>query len=186
MNDNKNEEKRIQKILNENFEIQTFSRNFTALRESKGLTKKQMADLLSISPTTVSAYEAGDKSPSLSTAATIARICNVSLDWLCGISSAKVDRDEVTYRQIIECLIKLSELTDIEINSIPTSDPYSERYVGQILIFDSVITEFIEEWQKVKRLYDDKTIDSSLYDPWISKKLSDYDRLPVDWQCDNE
>lgn len=185
MNDNRNEEKRVQKNLNETFEMQTFSRNFTALREAKGITKKQMADLLSISPTTVSAYEAGDKSPSLNTAATIARVCNVSLDWLCGISLDKVDREEVTYREIIECLIRLSELTDIGVDSIPTPDPYSEGHIGQVLVFDSVITEFIEEWQKVKQLYDDKTIDSSLYDPWIAKKLSDYDCLPMDWEDRN-
>ena len=185
------EKNRTQKKLDEIHEIQTFSENFTALREAKKLTKKQMAELLSVSPTTVSAYEAGEKSPSLTTAATIARRCNVSLDWLCGISLDKVNREEVNYREIIECLIKLSELTEIDVDSILVSesiihnDGYiepTEREAGEVLVYDSVVVNFIKEWKKVRQLYDDNTIDSSLYDPWIAKKISDYDCLVMDWE----
>ena len=50
------------------------------------LSQSELADLLGVQQPTISAYETGSVEPTLSKLVAIARECNVSLDWLCGLS----------------------------------------------------------------------------------------------------
>jgi len=56
------------------------------LREDKDLTQQQLADLLHISNSTVSAYELGNRVPSADTLVLFARFFGVTTDYLLGLT----------------------------------------------------------------------------------------------------
>ncbi len=56
------------------------------LRRGKGLTQKQLADLLFVSVNTISAYERGINTPDDPTKIWLANFFDVSMDYLMGLS----------------------------------------------------------------------------------------------------
>lgn len=64
-----------------------FAQRFSSLRSGK--TQSEFAELLGISRPTVGFYESGERIPDAITLGRIARICDVSADWLLGLSNVK-------------------------------------------------------------------------------------------------
>jgi transcriptional regulator with XRE-family HTH domain len=73
--------------LQEKCENLCFAQRFSSLRSGK--TQSEFAELLGISRPTVGFYESGERIPDAITLGRIARICNVSADWLIGLSDVK-------------------------------------------------------------------------------------------------
>jgi transcriptional regulator with XRE-family HTH domain len=69
-----------------------FFRRFGArLREARkaaGWTQQALANALSVDASAIARYEIGDNAPTLERAVAIARLLQVSLDFLCGLSEA--------------------------------------------------------------------------------------------------
>lgn len=65
-----------------------FAARLKRARKNIGLTQKGLSDLSGVSTVMISQYERGDistgKNPSLENTLKIAKVLNVSLDWLCG------------------------------------------------------------------------------------------------------
>lgn len=61
------------------------------LRESKNYTQKELAKLLNITPACLSKYETGRSLPTPETLSQIADIFNVTVDYLLGRTSLKID-----------------------------------------------------------------------------------------------
>ena len=66
-----------------------FGDKLQILRKQKGLSQKEFAEYLSIPQPSLSAYENNKNSPTMEVLIGIARKCDVSLDWLCGLSNLK-------------------------------------------------------------------------------------------------
>ena len=60
------------------------SQNIKALRIQKGLTQKDLADLLHVTSQAVSRWELGDVEPSIDTISNMAKIFNVTTDEIIG------------------------------------------------------------------------------------------------------
>ena len=56
------------------------------LRLRKGLSQKELAVQVGVTKSTISAYEKGDRKPPYETLVLLARIFNVSTDYLLGVS----------------------------------------------------------------------------------------------------
>lgn len=69
-----------------------FCKNLRILRAMMGFTQKEFAELLDIPQPSVSAYENNRNSPTMEVLINIAQKCNVSIDWLCGLSSIRTPR----------------------------------------------------------------------------------------------
>ena len=54
------------------------------LRESRGMTQRQLADRLNVSPAAVALWETGTNKPSMKNAVRLADILNCSIDALFG------------------------------------------------------------------------------------------------------
>lgn len=67
----------------------SFGNRLQQLRKDMNMTQKEFADLLDIPQPSVSAYENNKNTPNQDILVTIAKRCNVSLDWLCEISNNK-------------------------------------------------------------------------------------------------
>ena len=63
-----------------------FPRKLKLLRAKKGITQKQLAEVLNIQPNSVQRLEYGTARPSLDTVIAIADYFDVSLDYLVGRS----------------------------------------------------------------------------------------------------
>jgi transcriptional regulator with XRE-family HTH domain len=59
--------------------------NLKIARQKKGLKQKELGDLLDLSPKTISNYEAGTRDPDIKTLIKMARILEVTIDYLVGL-----------------------------------------------------------------------------------------------------
>lgn len=88
-----------------------FGEKLQSLRRQMGLTQKEFAELLDIPQPSVSAYENSRNSPTMEVLIAMAQKCNVSLDWLCGLSPAP--NSISTLGDIARFLYMLCELNEV-------------------------------------------------------------------------
>lgn len=72
-------------VLKNEFELQVIGDRIKEVRENLGLTQGEFAKLLFIHRTTLLMYEKSTRLPNIITLTKISQICDVSLDWLCGL-----------------------------------------------------------------------------------------------------
>ena len=88
------------------------------LRKEIGLTQRKFSKMVGCTAATLSAYENGSKSPSLEIIKRIAENCNVSIDWLIGLSNKKETEPEIeTYSDIFKSPFFTAILAHILIGS---------------------------------------------------------------------
>ena len=61
-----------------------FSERLRELRQSKGITQKQLSTILKLSDRNYQRYEYGEREPTASTLLSIANFFNVSIDFIVG------------------------------------------------------------------------------------------------------
>lgn len=85
--------------------IQGLSEKLKTLRMQFNYSQKEVSDLLDISPTALSGYETGDKTPSLERLVKFANLYHVSSDYLLGLdktdSSRTVDVSHLSDEQYL-------------------------------------------------------------------------------------
>lgn len=96
--------------------------NIKKVRKSKGLTQKELAEMLGVSQQTVAQYERTDKMPKIKT---IAKVLNVPVDTIIfsypdgqgyelmfenAQKEAKAANDKIIRNEFIECYDKLNNL----------------------------------------------------------------------------
>lgn len=95
-----------------------FAERMKATREEKGLKQNELAKMVGVTPTTISAYEKSDtegngKKPTLENAQAIAKALGCSLDWLCGIEKYKDDFNTYSNEQFYRSLAYVLSSTDV-------------------------------------------------------------------------
>lgn len=71
-----------------------FGEILKSLREKKGLTQKQMSEILGVSKSNISKYEASTVEPNIETLRKYASYFGVSADYLLGLSKSKTDSND--------------------------------------------------------------------------------------------
>lgn len=61
-----------------------YGKRIRQARKEKGLTQRQLAEKVYVHQNMISAYECGTIIPPFTTVIAIAKVLNVSLDWLAG------------------------------------------------------------------------------------------------------
>ena len=148
------------------------------IRNDNKMTQKEFSDFVGISQQTLSGYENGKMFPSLEVVKDISQKCNVSCDWLLGISNQKnIKRGFETYSDIITVLISLIYTVYCEFRIVSESDPYFDFDIDleTLVIKDDNIQKFMKEWKAIYKLKEDGTINDDLYSLWIKDKISNYD-----------
>ena len=87
-----------------------------ALRVQYGLSQKQVAEKLKVSPSIVSGYETGERTPSTENLLSLSYLYNVSTDYLLGRQAADphslldisklTDKQKAAVTNLIESIIK--------------------------------------------------------------------------------
>lgn len=157
------------------------------LRSSMKLTQKEFADALNVSTVSISSYETGAKTPSLDMVINIAKKYNISIDWLCGLSSEKqANRIYTTYYDILRVLVNLcsTEYEDkIEHKQMEYVEPVlhpSSDNIHFIIREDNLVNSFFKNWKKMYSLLQDNTINDDIYTQWLDGQLAIYKNHPID------
>ena len=66
-----------------------YSKRIRELREDRDLTQKEIADLLKVGQRTYCDYELGKTRIPVDSLIVLARLYNVSMDYICGVSDMK-------------------------------------------------------------------------------------------------
>lgn len=97
-------------------EFEILGTRLKLLRKRLKVNQIEFSKMIGISSATLSAYETGVKNPSLAVLKNIAETCNVSIDWLCGLSekeSLSSDDSIKTYSDIIKMLVEMEKYISI-------------------------------------------------------------------------
>lgn len=153
-----------------------FAERLKYLREHElKKTQKEFAELVESTPATISAYENATKNPSLDIVQNIAEKCSVSIDWLCGlIDEMSPNIFPKKYSDVIKMLFKLEYSPYLAIAPSIDQDIANDKIVAYVIFANNEMQHFIEEWEKMKNLYDSKLIDVDVYDLWKEKALRKY------------
>ncbi len=152
------------------------------LRTNMDLTQKEFAELINVSTVSISSYETGVKTPSLDMIINIAQKCNVSIDWLCGLSDKMtLDHHITTYKDVFKSFVDVLGTTryqDDEIKPIFQKIDIDKNFDTVLITLqnDCNFHIFFEKWYDIFKLHLDGTIDEDLYKMWIEKQLKEYDR----------
>ncbi len=139
-------------------ELQVFSDRIKKLRLSLDMTQKKFAEEIGITASALSSYEKNLKNPSIAVAKKIAEAFHVSIDWLCGLSDKMKNGNEPeTYADIIDLLVKTEKSIYFRVGK------------EKIIVSDSVLQYFLEDWGKMLPLFHNGTIDDKLY-----RRISNY------------
>jgi len=96
---------------------EVFPSRLKIARESIGATQKEIAEILKIATSTYTNYEAGRSEPNIESIARLARMFEVSVDWLFGltnesyIGSLKQAKEEIERRKMLEKLERQAKLS---------------------------------------------------------------------------
>lgn len=116
------------------------SKRIKELRQEKNLTQRQLAENANTTATSISAYEKGQKTPSIEVLCNIANALETSVDWLCGNTESK---GNYTTLDAIRILAQIN---------------------GQ---FGDIIT-FMAQYQKMYELLSQDKITQSIFDSWLA------------------
>lgn len=152
------------------------------LRTSMKMTQKEFSAFVGCTAATLSAYENGSKSPSLEIIKGIAEKCNVSIDWLCGLSDKKnISSIPQTLADIFEMLFLIQEYSEIQIyanednvlirNCNNEVSRIERSVIHEIGFQPYTIDSFMEDWKKIHDMYLTKKIDEEVYALWKEKTL---------------
>ena len=89
----------------------SFGFRLQQIRKEMKMTQKEFAELLEIPQPSVSAYENDRNTPTMDVLVNMAKRCNVSLDWLCGVSSNK--QRITSMADLIDVLFEIFETEEI-------------------------------------------------------------------------
>ena len=177
-------------------ELNIFAQRMRETRINKGLKQKELADKVSVTPQTISAYEkAGPdgkgKNPTLENAIAIAKVLDVSLDWLCGVEKDEAVSEYKTFGDIVKAIVDISDVTKVEvkehIEKVSFFDEYEKEFKEReethpaIIFENDMIEKFVKEWEQIRGLWNAKTIPDRLYRLWLDDKYKELSEDYIDW-----
>lgn len=163
--------------------IKILSERLKETRISMGLNQAEFADLIGVTQQSLSSYEKCISKPTLDVAIRISEKCDISLSWLCGITD-RISNNNVfnTYTDIIDVFFDIMNIAHLHVYStkVKAKDWQSnEVTMWGISFTDKHLNEFIADWQKMRTLYLNGTIDDEVYSLWREKTIKKYN-FPIE------
>jgi len=158
------------------FNKKIFSENLTRARKEAGLSQRELAERLDVSPQSVSAYENKGKLPTIDKLAAMAEILGVSMDALCGTQKEPQKKAGMTTdREAIEGLYELQRYLGavLDATGLHTrcgAGLYGDEYEKDIEGHDAVL-HFLKGYESMKKLLDDGTISRDVFITWYRGEL---------------
>jgi transcriptional regulator with XRE-family HTH domain len=88
--------------------MKTVSETIAKLRKERGLTQAQLAALIGVKKQTISSYEYKKRAPNRENLTRIAKVFNVSIDFLLGLSDNRIN-SEIDTSAVINIILSNPE-----------------------------------------------------------------------------
>ena len=148
----------------------TFSQRLREARERQGLTAAELSRRSDVAAQSLNSYESASsknrKEPKIGSAIKLAKALNVSLDWLCNIDEELNSKQFTSYKDIVKCMLTLSEC----FYRTKIHAPKDKAYV-EIAFFDGTLARFFQEYDKMMSLLNEETITNEIFETWLSGRL---------------
>lgn len=172
-----------------------FAKNLKAVRDSKSMSQAEFAEHLGIVQSTYSAYESGKSLPNTEILFRICDTCNISADWLIGLSErSKLEVSVNSYADAIGCIQGLNKAFDtVNIGGTGTiasvdyaaGEPeYISYPYALLLIVDENLSLFFQQNGQMRDLLKKGAIDSLLYQEWIRGKVDSFSEAKIEKSAD--
>lgn len=160
-----------------------FAKRLHECREKRGLSQAKLARAAGITPQSLSAYEKAEKggrkgkNPTIESAVALADALHTSLDWLCGRGINPDERKYHTYGELIRSILPLCDGYEkyVTIKTLTFHDAKSQK----AFLFDRVVTDFLDRWQKMKDVCSQEEMVTPVFDPWLAEQLNEMDQLLI-------
>ena len=140
------------------------------LRSDKNMNQAEFSKLISTNQSTLSAYERGERVPPYETLICVAQLCNVSLDWLCGLSNKRTAAHKIcSCSDLIQIIVQLKEINGVEL-TLQTESRSSDAKLKCVFEIPE-LTDFYTEWQEMKVVRDTEPMGAKLYQLWLKDVL---------------
>lgn len=173
--------------------IETFATRLKIVRLKTEKNQKDFANMVQSTAATISAYENATKNPSLEIVMNIAEKCNISIDWLCGLSEDMEVKPEIkNYKDIA---VRILELCGIDISpckfelkqyEIDITDVFgligeSEYQYEWALTLpeNDKLLRFISTYKELNALYKDSRITQDVINTWLTGALEELKAVPI-------
>ena len=171
---------------------QILAKRLKELRESMNLTQSQFGDLINVAQTTLSSYENGSKTPNIDTLYNIAIKCNISIDWLCGLSDIHKTKDFSSYSDIFNLIVNICKSIHIDIEEYHYSQ---DEYDMSLIVKNPILNEYnsylhnaevkksLDDLFRIERIASNVSMGSAVASFIIDKYTTDtlkYDNFVID------
>lgn len=126
-----------------------FGKRLKILREQRSMLQAELADILGLAPSTVSMYERGERDPDTNALIKIAKLFNVTTDFLLGKS------DEYFAANMNGDYSKLPEEAKSDIEKYIIG---SENYIEQLVKLDKIETVDVQDKREIIKFFVDKIV----------------------------
>lgn len=157
------------------------------LRNEMNMTQVQFAKKMGFTQATLSAYENSQKKPSLDIIMDIAKKCEVSLDWLCGLKENKRETLEFTnYKDVALIILKLIEINVMELYEKPvTQFPIPSMMQNKMLCCElrtniKELNDFFQTYMDLFILECEGKIKQNVIDAWLLTSLEELATMPIE------
>lgn len=100
-------------------DLSLFGQRIKQLRQELDLSQRDFAEKIGVTASALSAYEKGQKNPSVNVAIEIASTFKVSLDWLCGLKNDATSKELIesvdmdSYLEVLEGIFQYEKILQI-------------------------------------------------------------------------
>ena len=168
-------------------EFEIFANRIKQLRESLNMTQMDFSKHIGVKQQTLSGYERGLMKPPLDVVTDIAKKCNVSIDWLCGLTNKKNNDDTIeTYADVIKLLLRIQKLdlvSKFDLEIVDIRNPLTGNFNMRAGLFtdDPKINTIIQNIEKMLSVLNDGTINQDIFDTWLDGFLEKYNDPLITW-----
>lgn len=150
-----------------------FGENLKKIRYDEGLTQREVADAIGVTPASLSAYEKGTQLPSITVATKTALFFNVSLDWLFGIDKElKPFGNVFNTEQLLRSFIAIAKNPNLISLYLPGE---IENYeFSQLRVIYPPLDDFLEQYSHIFDLYNADAIDKEIFHDLIDSIIHKY------------
>lgn len=166
-------------------EFDILAQRLKTLRNEMNLTQVQFAKKVGFTQATLSAYENSQKKPSLDIIIDIAKKCDVSLDWLCGLKETK--RETLEFSNYKDAALIILKLIEIDVMTL-----YEKPIIQEPLIAPSKmlccelksdikeLNDFFQTYIDLFNLKCEGKIKQNVIDAWLLTALEELASIPIE------
>lgn len=149
-----------------------FSSRLKQIRMDRGLSQTELAEKVGVSKTSLSTYELGSKRPSYEIVVRIAKACQTSMDWLCGLDENNGDIDN--FGEFLRLFFKLIKSDAI------CFDPENSEFH-----FSRAFSELEKAFVDIFKLYKSGTINEDLFTLWCNNEIEKNKNVSISEELHN-